>query len=313
MVQKLIGEDYLKVSSLHKIHYAEYGHPDGTPILFIHGGPGSKSKTNYLDFLPNKFPFRAILFDQRGCGQSLPPGEVKNNTTSDLIKDIENLRRHLGIEKWYVTGNSWGSTLALLYAQTFPQKIKGLILKNIFLARRKDMKWLYSPSGARRFFPDKAALIESYLEKENLKWSELISHTFQMMLNGKEKVKKQLAALISNWEYGLMNIDPPFHLIQPEEIEEEQINSVTIYCHYATNNFFMQENQILENIKAIEKIPTVIIHGRYDMVCPPEQAYLLHQHLTNSKLIWVNYAGHHLGWDGYQWTKELIKGLVKDN
>ncbi len=312
MALKLIREDYLQVSSLHKIYYAEYGRSDGIPILFIHGGPGSKSKVNHLDFLPDEVSFCAILFDQRGCGQSLPSGEVKENTTSDLIEDIEKLRRHLGIKRWYLTGGSWGSTLALLYAQAFPQKVEGLILRNIFLARRKDIKWLYSSLGAKQFFPDKAAFVESYLKKEGLEWSELIDYAYKKMLSGGEETKKQLIALISNWEYGLMNLDPPFHLTQPEEIEEEEIHSTTIYCHYATNDFFIQDNQILRNIKAIEKIPTAIIHGRYDMVCPPEQAYLLHQHLTNSKLIWVNYAGHHLGWSGYQWMRELIKGLVKE-
>ena len=312
MAFKLIREDYLEVSPVHKIYFAEYGDRNGIPVIFFHGGPGSKSRESYLDSLPTDLPVRAILYDQRGCGQSQPQGELKENTTPLLIEDIEKLRRHLEIDKWLVVGGSWGSTLALLYAEKYPDQVRGLVLKSVFLARKQDQEWLYSPSGAGQFFPDKAEAIKLYLKKHHLQWPDFIDHAHQLMLTGKEKEKKQVAVLISNWEHGLMNLDVSPHLIKMEDVDEEIINSTAIYCHYSINHFFIRENQIIENIKAIEKIPTVIIHGRYDMVCPPEGAYLLHQNLANSKLVFVNYASHHLGWDGNQWTKELIKEMIAE-
>ncbi len=310
MVLKLIREDYLPVSSLHKIYFAEYGDPHGLPILFIHGGPGSKSKTSYLDVIPKTIPFRAILFDQRGCGQSQPSGEIKENTTQHLIEDIEKLRSFLKIKKWFlIRGRSWGSTLALLYAQAHPTKVQNLLLSSIFLARKEDMEWLYSPKGAIKFFPDKAERIKNFLQKHNLSWSELNHYAYQIITKGALTQKKELAALIFGWEYGLMNLDVNFNQLTPDEMEEENINSLKIYLHYSTHQFFIKNNEILTQIKTIKNIPTFILHGRYDMVCPPNQAYLLHQHLKNSKLIFINYASHHLGWDGYQWEKQLLSQI----
>ena len=310
MTFKLITQNYLPVSSSHKIYYATYGNPNGVPILFIHGGPGSKSKITHLDYLPDSDNIYAILFDQRGCGQSQPVGETKNNTTKDLINDIEKLKNHLNISKWYVTGGSWGSTLALLYAQTYPDSVKGLILRNIFLARPQDIDWIYNPNGVGRFYPDKFQKIKKYLQHQNLKWADLLTHAYQIITQQNITRKKQIISLIFNWEYTLMNIDVPVHDLTPDEVDDDFIHSATIYLHYTVNKFFISQNQILNQINTIKHIPTIIVHGRYDMICPPQQAYILHQHLPNSKLFFTNFAGHHLTWDGQIWIKHLTKDMI---
>ncbi|NOY14882.1 MAG: prolyl aminopeptidase [bacterium] len=310
---KLIQQTFLQVSPLHQLHIARYGSPSGTPILFIHGGPGSKSKPNYLDYLPDNLPIHAILYDQRGCGLSQPAGEINQNTTQHLIQDIEKLRRRLNIDKWYVTGGSWGSTLALLYAQKHPKVVKGLILRNIFLARQKDNSWLYQPDGVGQFFPDKVKPVEKYLKKHNLSWDNLIFHAYQTLKTGSFNQQKTITALIYGWEHSLMSLDVPVHQTTPQEIDQETIASARIFTHYAANDFFIKNNQIIKNTSKIKHIPTAIIHGRYDMVCPLQQAYTLHQHLPNSQLFITNFAGHQLTWDGRILVKLSIKQLIQSN
>ncbi len=311
MTLNLIREEHLKVSSLHKVYFAEYGDSQGIPVVFIHGGPGDKGKVSYLDYLPEDLNFRAILFDQRGCGQSLPVGEIKQNTTADLIEDINKLRQHLNIDKWYVVGGSWGSTLALLYAQAYPTQVIGLFLRNIALMRYQDLAWIYSEDGVGRFFPDKKERLKKYMENHKLDWSNLISHVYQVLQSNSLVQKKQTVSLLSDWEWGAMNLDVPIHQIRVEEIDEKWIASFNIYIHYAFNRFFIKENQILDNLDRIKNIPTTIVHGRYDMLCPPEQAYSLHKKLPKSKLVFVNYSGHLMGWDGKLWFKHLILSTIE--
>ena len=305
----LIQENFLTVSGGHQVYYAEYGQPDGLPILFLHGGPGGRSKPSYLNILPAEFEFRAVLMDQRGCGQSTPVGSTRHNTSSDLVQDIEQLRQKLAIDKWWVTGSSWGSTLALLYAETHPQAVAGLLLRSVFLARQADVAWLYQQAG--QFFPDLYSQIQQYLSEQNITWQQLPEHGLQILEQSDQDQINRLVNLISGWESALYQLSTPYQANWQDQPSEDEINSTRILLHYWQHQFFVADNQILKQAHALQQIPTIIIHGRYDMVCPPIQAYLLHQALPQSQLHWVNFAAHHLGWDGADWSAHLLADYLK--
>ena len=304
---KTITQSFLKVSKLHKIYFQQFGSKDGTPIIFLHGGPGGKSEPKNLDYLPENQSFNAVLFDQRGCGESKPFGEIKENTTLDLIEDIKKLALHLKLEKFYLFGSSWGSTLALLFAQKYPKRVKGLVLKSVFLARRKDIEWLYSENGAARFFPDKYKRVEEYLKQKRLTWKKFIDFAYKLIKSKKIEEQKELVSIIYDVEYSLAKLDVPFHPLTKKDIDGNFLNTAKIYLHYLKNNFFLRENQILKEINKIKNIPTLIIHGRYDMLTPLEGAWKLHKALPKSRLFITNFSSHSLSWDGKVFLKEFLK------
>lgn len=307
---QLLKKDYLRVSKTHKLFYQLYGQSRGEAIIFLHGGPGGASKKDYLEYLEEGLNVKAVLFDQRGCGESQPLGETKENTTQDLIEDIENLRRYLKLSKIYLFGSSWGSTLALLYAQKYPENVKGLFLRSIFLARQKDIEWVYSENGACRTFPDKYEKVLRFLKEKKLGWTEAIAYADQVLKQGREEEKKRITALLLGLESSIFRIDVPIGELNEEDVDEKMIASAKIYFHYLANNLFIKENQILKNIKKIKHIPILILHGRYDILCPLEGAYRLHKALPNSELFITNFAGHSIGWDGKMWLKKEIKRLL---
>lgn len=308
----LNSQGHLKVSDIHEIWYGECGNKEGVPVLNLHGGPGSVSKPEHKE----KFDLGKVWFiqsDQRGAGQSRPAGETEDNTTADLIEDIEKLREHLGIEKWVVSGGSWGSALALLYAETYPDRVLGLALDSVFLARKEDFDWLGRRENAGQFYPDIwEKTIQKYLDHHEIKQDQFNDYAFEKISNGTLEEQKEATATIRNWEYNLMFHENDFKLKSIEDINGEEINSSKIYLHYERNLAFLKPNQIIEDIKNIEATPAAILHSRFDMVCPLNQAYSLTHHLQNLKFEIVNAHGHHFGGDGVIVRRYLFADLINN-
>ncbi|WP_321275733.1 prolyl aminopeptidase [Thiomicrorhabdus indica] len=278
----------LQVDSLHHLHIEESGNPNGVPVLFVHGGPGGGCSPIQRQFF-HPDSYRIILFDQRGCGRSSPHACLTNNTTAHLIEDIEKIRQHLKIDKWLLFGGSWGSTLSLLYAQSYPERVYGLILRGIFLCRAQDIEWFYQ-SGANRFYAD---YWQDYLAPiPKSKQNNLIEAYYEALTSNDEISRMRAAEAWSVWEgrTSTLKADPeivnhfgdPFHALAMARIE----------CHYFYHQAFIEDNQILKHCNAILDIPTTIIHGRYDMVCPINQAFELKEQLPHAKLVICEHSGH---------------------
>jgi proline iminopeptidase len=285
----------LKVSNLHEIYFEESGNPKGQPVVFVHGGPGGgTSPKNRRYFDPDKY--RIILFDQRGCGQSTPHAELKENTTWDLVADIEKLRTHLKIDKWHVFGGSWGSTLSLAYAETHPEKVKSLCLRGIFLCRPKEIQWFYQ-EGASKIFPD---FWDKYLEViPESERGDLVKAYYSRLTSNDKATRIKAAKAWSVWEGSTSRLIPDQDLMHDFDDPEFAIAFARIECHYFTHNaFFETDNWLLDNVDKIRKIPAVIVHGRYDVVCPIENAWELHKAWPEAKLHIVPDAGHSAMEDG---------------
>ncbi|NMH60242.1 prolyl aminopeptidase [Alteromonas ponticola] len=284
---------YLKTDSQHEIFYEQSGNPEGIPVVYLHGGPGAGLSPNYKCFFDSS-RYRIIGFEQRGCGRSRPFGDLRHNSTQDLLSDICLLREHLNIDKWVVFGGSWGTTLGLLYAMEQPEAVYGLILRGIFLGRQEDIDWFISESGGGAiFFPE-------YFKKfaqgtPSPANSAAILHTFNEIFASENEVNK-LAALKRwyCWEERLSRLVLP--LGTGDITSQYPVHLVTslalLECHYLLNKCFIEENYIMQNIDKIAHLPAILIHGRYDMVCKPEGAYLLHSAWPNSRLQMVPDAGH---------------------
>jgi proline iminopeptidase len=279
----------LPVSDLHTIYYEECGNPQGKPVVFLHGGPGGGLIPLYRQmFDPARY--RIVLFDQRGCGQSTPHAELRQNTTWDLVNDIEQLRSHLGIECWVVFGGSWGSTLALAYAQTHPDRCLGLILRGIFLLRRQEIRWFYQ-EGASYIFPD---AWEAYLELIPVEERhDLVRAYYQRLTSDDPQVRATAARAWSIWEASTskLRIDPDLQ----NQFGESTFAAAfaRIECHYFIHGgFFESDDQLLQNCDRVRHIPTVIVQGRYDVVCPMRSAWDLHRAFPEAELIVVSEAGH---------------------
>lgn len=279
----------LRVSEIHELYYEEVGNPKGKPVLFIHGGPGGGTEPSHRRYFDPK-SFRVILFDQRGCGQSVPHADLRENTTWDLVKDIEKLRETLGIDQWTVFGGSWGSTLSLLYAQTHPKRVTALVLRGIFLCRQKEIKWFYQ-EGASHIFPD---VWEHYLKpipKEER--GDMVSAYYKRLTSPDKKVRIEAAKAWSVWEGSTSRLIMDHQMIEGFGDDEFADAFARIECHYFINGIWMRnDNQILEDVHKIRHVPCEIIHGRYDVVCPVENAWDLHKAWPESRLHIVPDAGH---------------------
>ncbi len=280
------------VSSLHTLYVEQSGNPNGIPILFLHGGPGGGTEADHRRYFDSK-KFRIVLFDQRGCGKSTPYACLEENTTWDLIRDIEKIREHLGIQKWHVFGGSWGSTLALSYAISHPHKVSSLILRGIFLVRKKEIDWFYQ-NGASEIFPD---IWENFLKPIPVEErGDLLKAYAKRLFSKDTKIVKEAAKAWSIWEGSTSRL-----LMDPKFIERFGTDSFAtafalIECHYFMNKaFFTHDNWILDNIHKIKDIPGVIVHGRYDIICPLDNAWQVHKLWPKSKLIIVPDAGHAAG------------------
>ncbi|MBE9040869.1 prolyl aminopeptidase [Oscillatoriales cyanobacterium LEGE 11467] len=292
----------LQVSDLHTIYYEEAGNPDGKPVVFLHGGPGGGSLPTYRQFFhPDKW--RIVLFDQRGCGRSTPHAELRENTTWDLVGDIEKLRKHLGIEEWVVFGGSWGSTLSLIYAQTHPDRAQALVLRGIFMLRPKELRWFYQ-EGCSNIFPD---AWEDYLkpipEEER---GDLIAAYHKRLTSDDADVRAEAARAWAMWEGRTSKLLPDPGVAQKFGQDRFAEAFARIECHYFVNGgFFDREDQILANIDRIRYIPTVIVQGRYDVVCPMVSAWELHRAWREAELVVVPDAGHSISEPGI--TSALIE------
>ena len=279
----------LDVDHVHKLYVQECGNPKGQPVLFIHGGPGLGCSANDRRFFdPEKY--RIVLFDQRGCGKSLPYASLENNESKFLISDIEQIREKLDIDTWHIFGGSWGSTLALLYAQAFPSRVKSLVLRGIFLAREEDTAWAFNKEGANRIYPD---YWDTYLESLPTSCEKsYVKRAYDVLLGEDKDQALKLAKAWSTWEIACCTLLPNKEFLEACTGDESAWTLARHETHYMYNKFFIKENEILENIHKIKDIPTAIIHGRYDVICPFDNAWLLHKNLNNSELFISNSSGH---------------------
>ncbi|MGK7926027.1 MAG: prolyl aminopeptidase [Spirulina sp.] len=282
-------EDKLKVSDLHTLHYEESGNPRGKPVIFLHGGPGGGIEPIYRQYF-NPQGWRIIIFDQRGCGRSTPHAELRENTTWHLVGDIEKLREHLGIEKWVVFGGSWGSTLSLAYSQTHPDRCTGLILRGIFMLRRKELSWFYQ-EGASYIFPD---AWEAYLKPSPpAERDYLLTAYYRRLIDEDLATRQEAAKAWSVWEASTSKLFVSDNL--KERFSEDGFADAfaRIECHYFINQGFLEsENQLFDNVDRIRHIPAAIVQGRYDVVCPMMTAWELHQVWPEAEFRVIPDAGH---------------------
>ncbi|MBV1909565.1 MAG: prolyl aminopeptidase [Kangiellaceae bacterium] len=278
----------LETDDGHQVYYEESGSIDGIPLVLLHGGPGAGCTPRYRRYSdPEKY--RVILVDQRGSGRSTPHAELENNTTQHLIKDLEAIRQNLGIEKWVVMGGSWGVTLALAYAETHPQQVLGMILRGTFLGRKQDIDWLYS-DGTRRIFPDYwQEFVQPIPENEQC---DIVS-AFHKRLTGQNELAKMGAAKAwSYWEAVVATLEPNHSLVDSFSNPHLAIGMARISTHYFINKCFLEENQLLDNAHQLKGIPGIIIHGRYDMLCPVENAWSLQAVWPDAEVRIIRDAGH---------------------
>ncbi|MEG4145884.1 prolyl aminopeptidase [Microcoleus sp. Pol12B5] len=289
------NEGELKVSDLHTIHFEESGNPEGKPIVLLHGGPGGGCPPFYRQYFdPEKW--RLVMFDQRGCGQSKPHAELQENTTWDLVNDLEKLREYLNIHQWVVFGGSWGSTLSLAYSQTHPDRCKGLILRGIFMLRQKEIRWFYQ-EGASYIFPD---AWEEYVKPIPInERDDLLTAYYQRLTSPDDQIRLEAARAWSIWEGSTSRLFPDLDLKQRFGIDAFAEAFARIECHYFINKGFIDpEDKLLLNIDRIRKIPAVIVQGRYDVVCPMMSAWELHRAWPEAEFIVVADAGHSMSEPG---------------
>ena len=285
-ISKPFKTHFLKVSDIHEIYVEEYGNAHGIPMLFLHGGPGAGTSPIYQKFFDPK-KYHLIMFDQRGCGKSKPYGETIENTTSDLISDINHILENFSIDKINIYGGSWGSTLALLYAENSPERVATLTLRGVFLCRRDDIKWFYQ-HGASEIFPHYWEKYLSIVSKS--KRNDILSAYYEMIHSSDEITSKRACKEWSLWEGRSSCLHPSNEVIHA--FDECSISLAKIESHYFINDCFIEENQILKNINIISDIPCWIVHGQYDVVCPIRQAYDLQIVYPKSNLIIARDAGH---------------------
>jgi len=281
-------EQHLKVSALHSLYIEESGNPQGIPVVFIHGGPGGGTGMPHRSFFdPEKY--RIILFDQRGCGRSTPHSELQENDTQNLIADLEKIRIHLNVEQWLLFGGSWGSTLSLLYAQAHPSKVLGLILRGIFLCREQDIQWFYQ-KGASAIFPDYWKEYEEPIPHNER--SDMLQAYYKRLTSKNEIARMSAAKAWSIWEGRCSTLDPNNDIVDHFSDPHFALAMARIESHYFINKAFVGDNQIIDDCHKLKDLPITIVHGRYDIVCPIEQAFTLYQALPNSELHIVRDAGH---------------------
>ncbi|MCS5712658.1 prolyl aminopeptidase [Candidatus Berkiella aquae] len=285
---KPYAQHQIKVDTHHTLHVEECGDKEGLPVLFVHGGPGAGTTPDDRRFFDPEH-YRIILFDQRGCGHSTPHGSLENNTTQDLLSDIEAIRSYFNIKQWVLFGGSWGSTLSLLYAQKHPENVMGMILRGIFLGRQQELRWFYQ-GGAKAVFPD---YWEEFVfpipeeERDNL------IHAYYKRLTGPDELARMNAAKHwAQWEGQCATLHPCKAVLERFTQCHTAASLAAIETHYFMNHCFIQENQILRDAYKLEGIPGIIVHGRYDMICPFENARALNQAWPESELYVIRDAGH---------------------
>jgi proline iminopeptidase len=261
------------VSDRHTLYLEECGNPEGLPVVFLHGGPGAGLEVYHRRFF-DPARWRIVLFDQRGAGKSTPFADLEDNTTQALIADLEKIRVHLGIERRLVFGGSWGSTLALAYAETHPERVTALVLRGIFLGRPEEDRWLFEEGGASRIWPEAWQRFASAIPPEER--TDMLGAYWKRLTSDDEAVRTDAARAWAAWEGGALT------LVQSPETAAEfsepgvAVSLARIEAHYFRNRVFLEPNQLLRDIERIRHIPAVIVHGRYDIICPAKTAFDLH-------------------------------------
>ncbi|ROO23891.1 prolyl aminopeptidase [Salinisphaera orenii] len=279
----------LAVSERHTLYYEQCGRPDGKPVVFLHGGPGggcAPASRRFFD--PERY--RIVLFDQRGCGRSTPHADLVDNTTQHLVADIERLRQHLAVDRWQVFGGSWGSTLALAYAEAHPQRVTELVLRGIFMLRRAEMLWFYQ-QGANALFPDAFEAYRDHIPAAER--GDMIGAYYRRLTSDDPEVRMAAARHWSTWEGATSHLQPSRDYLETTAGSRFALAFARIECHYFVHGgFFEHDDQLLREIDRIRHIPTVIVHGRYDVVCPLANAWDLHRAWPEAELRISPAAGH---------------------
>ncbi|MFT5504214.1 MAG: proline iminopeptidase [Gammaproteobacteria bacterium] len=301
----------LPVSDLHTLYVEESGNPAGLPVVFLHGGPGGSCDTSHRRFF-NPEKYRIILFDQRGCGRSRPHASIEENTTWDLVSDMEQIRTFLDIDRWVLFGGSWGSTLALAYAETHPDRVEAMILRGIFLARDEDVNWFFNGVVARMLPESWQRFIEPIPQGER---GDMVSAYYKRLTSSNELVRMGAAKAWSIWEGTSVTLLPDRSVVDYFSDPHIALSIARLECHYFYHKSFMRSNQLLEDSGKISGIPGYIVHGRYDMVCPVDQAVLLNEHWSASTLKVIDDAGHAVTEPGIRealvkCTDDLIAQLI---
>lgn len=278
----------IQVSDLHNLYVEQCGKPDGLPVVFLHGGPGGGCEPKNRRFF-DPARFRIILFDQRGAGRSTPHAELRDNNTRALVADVETIRETLGIDRWAVFGGSWGSTLALAYAEAHPERVLDLTLRGIFLCRRADLQWFYQ-SGASYIFPD---YFEDFLAPiPGDERGDMIRAYYRRLTDDDPEVRNCAARAWSLWEGRCSTLLPNPDVVDFFSDPDVALAIARIECHYFVNDAFLEPDQLLNDAARLADVPGVIVQGRYDIVCPADGAWKLHQAWPNARLKFVGDAGH---------------------
>jgi len=279
----------LNVSPVHELYFEECGNPKGKPVIFVHGGPGGGTgPQDRRYFHPDRY--RIILLDQRGSGKSLPAASLEDNTTWHLVDDIEKLREHLKIEKWQVFGGSWGSTLALTYAIQHPDRVTELVLRGIFMIRKKEIDWYYQ-EGASAMYPDMWEAYRDHIPAAER--GDFVKAYYARLTHSDPAVQMAAAKPWTTWEMSTSRLYTPPEFIQSVVTDDFAIKFARIECHYFIHKgFFEEDDWILKNVSKIRSIPAVIVQGRYDVVCPPMSAWDLHRAWPEAQLMLIPDAGH---------------------
>ena len=294
----------LTVDKPHQLYIEECGNPEGLPVVFVHGGPGAGCEPYHRRFFdPNVY--RIVLFDQRGCGRSTPHAELTHNTTQALVADMEVIRQHLKVDKWVVFGGSWGSTLGLVYAQAHPEAVLGLILRGIFLCSRREIHWFYQ-DGASCIFPD---YWEDFLRPiPEAERGDLVRAYYKRLMGDDEVARMAAAKAWSLWEGRTATLQLSKSVVDHFARPSTALSLARIECHYFMHDSFLEADQILRNAHRLADIPAIIVHGRYDIVCPVENAWALHRAWPQATLKIIADAGHSASEPGI--TDALVKATM---
>ncbi len=279
----------IAVTYPHELYVEECGNPDGLPVVFLHGGPGSGCSADHRRYFDPEF-YRIILFDQRGSGRSLPVGETEKNRTLDLVNDMEVIRRYLEVERWMLFGGSWGATLALIYGQTHPDRLLGMVLRGVFLARERDLEWFFS--GLRCLFPQEWEKFSQGLPFAEP--ADLIAAYYHRIHCDDRELSLNSARAWSEWGSRVVSWNLAGQPARSDSGSDQMrlLAKARVETHYAQHRYFIGNNQILERVTSLPQIPVSVVHGRFDLTCTMESAWLLHQAVPDFNLIVVPGAGH---------------------
>ncbi|MGO1119820.1 prolyl aminopeptidase [Rhodovibrionaceae bacterium A322] len=282
-----IETGYLAVGDGHELYWEVCGNPDGKPAVFLHGGPGAGGGTDQRRFFDPEI-YRIVLFDQRGAGRSRPQADLTNNTTQALVSDIEKLREHLGVERWLVFGGSWGSTLALAYAQSHPAKVSALILRGIFLGREKEIHWFVNSMG--EFFPEAWARFSEFLPEAER--DDLLGNYYRRLIDPDPEVHVPAAKSWAAYEGACATLMPSPETIASFASDQMALGLARLEAHYMINKIFLPEAALLSGADRLRQIPAIIVQGRYDVICPPHTALALYDVWPEAELQIIADAGH---------------------